>query len=69
MMRTFIIICGMLCIFTSTSCATVVVKQPKRVVVKRPATYKIVRVKGRKYYVWNGRYHRKTRKGYVFVKL
>ncbi len=60
----------MLFILTSTSCATSVVSKPQKVVVvKRPAKYKVVRVKGKKYYVWNGRYHRKTRKGYVVVKL
>lgn len=60
----------MLCILTSTSCATRVVNQPEKVVVvKRPVKYKVVRIKGKKYYRWNGQYHRKTKRGYVVVKL
>ncbi len=69
-MRIFLVFFGLLFALTTTSCATRVVKQPKKVVVvKRPAKYKVVRVKGKKYYLWNGRYHRKTRRGFVVVKL
>ncbi len=55
-----------------TSCATRVrAKTPAKVVVvkKRPANYKIVRVKGKRYYFWNGKHYKKTRKGYVIVKV
>lgn len=55
---------------TSISCATKVVNQPEKVVVvKRPSKYEVVRIKGRKYYKWNGHYHRKTKRGFVVVKL
>ena len=54
-----------------TSCATRVVSSPANTVtiVKRPPQYKTVRVNGNRYYVWNGRYHKKTRKGYVVVRI
>jgi len=71
-MRHLIVMLGILLLLGSTSCATStrVVHQPKKVVVvKRPAKYKVVRVKGKRYYYWNGRYHKRTRKGFVLVKF
>ena len=61
-------------VFSLSSCATRVVtpsaKQTNVVVVKKtPKNYRIVRVKGKKYYYWNGNYHRKTRAGYTVVKI
>jgi len=55
-----------------SSCASrVVVKQPATVTVvtKLPKQYKIVRVKGKRYYFFNGKHYRKTRSGYVVVKV
>ncbi|WP_439152113.1 DUF6515 family protein [Winogradskyella sp.] len=55
-----------------TSCATrVVVKQPASVTVvkKLPRPYKVVRVKGKRYYFFNGKHYRKTRNGYVIVRV
>jgi len=55
-----------------SSCATrVVVKQPASVTVvkKLPRQYKVVRVKGKRYYFFNGRHYRKTRNGYVVVRV
>jgi hypothetical protein len=55
-----------------TSCATrVVVKQPASVTVvkKLPRQYKVVRVKGKRYYFFNGKHYRKTRNGYVIVRV
>lgn len=34
-----------------------------------PKNHKIVVVKGKRYYYWNGKYHRKTRRGFVIVRL
>ncbi len=71
-MRVLLMVLMMSFCLMSTSCARrVVVKQPNKkvVIVKRPAKYKVVRVNGRKYYVWNGRYHRKTSRGYVVVRV
>jgi hypothetical protein len=45
---------------TSPSTQVVIVK-------KAPNSHKIVRVNGKRYYVWNGKYHRKTKNGYVVV--
>lgn len=57
---------------SAKSCARhVVVKQPATVTVvkKLPSQYKIVRVNGKRYYVFNGRHHRKTRNGFVVVRV
>ncbi len=62
-------------IFTLSSCATRVVTTtaaPKTnvvVVKKAPRNHKVVIVKGKRYYRWNGKYHRKTARGYVVVNL
>ncbi|WP_299363854.1 DUF6515 family protein [Winogradskyella sp.] len=55
-----------------SSCARrVVVTQPASVTVvkKLPRQYKIVRVNGKRYYFFNGRHYRKTRNGYVVVRV
>lgn len=55
-----------------SSCASrVVVKQPATVTVvkKLPRQYKVVRVKGKRYYFFNGKHYRKTRNGYVVVRV
>ncbi|WP_411893920.1 DUF6515 family protein [Winogradskyella sp. A2] len=57
---------------STTSCARqVVVKQPATVTVvkKLPRQYKIVLVNGKRYYFFNGRHHRKTRGGFVVVRV
>ncbi|WP_391594328.1 DUF6515 family protein [Winogradskyella sp.] len=54
------------------SCARrVIVKQPTSVTVvkKLPQQYKIVKIKGKRYYYSNGKHYRKTNRGYVFVKI
>ncbi|AUP79336.1 hypothetical protein C1H87_11705 [Flavivirga eckloniae] len=56
-----------------TSCATRthVVTKPNRVTVVKtaPKHYKIVNVRGKRYYFWNGNHYRKTRRGYVLVRV
>ncbi len=58
-----------------TSCVTrtrVVTKPaPANVTIVKtaPRHYKIVTVRGKRYYFWNGKHYRKTRKGYVFVRV
>ena len=58
--------------FVLSSCATrIVTSTPstKVVVVKKaPTHHKIVVIKGKPYYRWNGKYHRKTHRGYIVVK-
>lgn len=57
----------------TTSCATRVVTRPAAttvtVVKTRPENYKIVKVRGKRYYTWNGNHYRKTRNGYVIVRF
>ncbi len=59
--------------FLFTSCATrVVAPAPTTKVVlvkKAPRHHKVVVVKGKHYYYWNGKHHRKTHRGYVFVRI
>ena len=57
--------------FLFISCATRVettIPSNNVVIIKKaPKSHKVIRVKGKRYYVWNGKYHRKTKKGYVVV--
>ena len=57
--------------FLFISCATKVetsIPSSNVVIIKKaPKSHKIVRVNGNRYYVWNGKYHRKTKKGYIVV--
>lgn len=70
MKNTLQIIAILFILFTVTSCAT---RQPttKRVAVIKvaPKGHKIINVKGKRYYKWNNTHYRKTRKGYVVVRL
>ena len=70
-MRTFITFLSVLFLLNLTSCATrVAVRPAKTVVIKTPPKhYKIVKVKGKRYYFWNGKHYKKTRKGYVIVRV
>lgn len=73
-MKSMLIILGLSCYMLAfTSCATrVVTAAPATKVVviqKVPAKHKVVVVKGKRYYAWNGNHYRKTRRGYVLVKL
>ncbi|MFD1161275.1 MULTISPECIES: DUF6515 family protein [Hwangdonia] len=70
-MRTSVILFSVLFMLSATSCATYVETRPAKVTVikKAPKHYKIVRVKGKRYYFWNGNHYRKTRKGFVIVRV
>jgi len=70
-MRHLLIIIGLLFAMSFTSCASrVVVTTPRTKVIKvAPKHHKIVIVKGKRYYYWNGRHYRKTNKGYVVIKI
>lgn len=56
-----------------TSCVTrVQTKQAyktAKIVKVAPKGHKIVHVKGKRYYKWNNQHYRKTRKGYVAIRL
>ena len=70
-MRTLIIIIGLIFAMSFTSCASrVIVTTPNTRIVKvAPKHHKIVIVKGKRYYFWNGHHYRKTKKGYVVVRV
>lgn len=70
-MRTLIIIIGFMFAMTFTSCATHVSVRPAHINVIKvaPKHHKIVVVKGKRYYYWNGRHYKKTGKGYIVVKV
>jgi hypothetical protein len=40
-----------------------------KVVKVAPKNHKTVIIKGKRYYFWNGRHYKKTRKGYVVVRV
>ncbi|WP_299523406.1 DUF6515 family protein [Winogradskyella sp.] len=73
MMRILIYTLVFVFALSTSSCARrVVVTQPATsvtVVKKLPRQYKIVRVNGKRYYFFNGRHYRKTRNGYVVVRV
>ncbi len=70
-MRTLIVIALMFLFLNTTSCATHVATRSNEVTVIKtpPRHYTVVKVKGVKYHFWNGNHYRKTRKGYVYVKI
>ncbi len=67
------ILSGVALLLLSSSCVTTVRPahiHTKTIVVKKaPKHRKIVYVKGHKYYIWGGKHYKKSRKGYVYVKL
>ena len=68
------IIVPLLFVFVLSACASrTVVRHPKKnkvtVVKVAPRGHKVVYVKGARYYKWNGKHYRKTRNGYVLVRL
>lgn len=71
-MKTLVLLVALIT-FTLGSCATRVVHTTpatSTLVVKTPPrNYKVVRVKGKRYYKWNGKHYKKTRRGYVIVTL
>lgn len=72
-MRTFVILISAFLVFSATSCATHVTTRPKvakvTIVKTPPRNYKIVKVKGKRYYFWNGNHYVKTRRGYVITRV
>ena len=70
-MRHFLFILGLIFTLSLTSCATrVAVRTPHKTVVKvAPKHHKIVIVKGKRYYFWNGKHYKKTKRGFVLVRV
>ena len=70
-MRRFVILISIFFLFNLSSCATHVATEPAQVTIvkKAPRNHKIVTVKGKRYYFWNGNYYKKTRRGFVLVNI
>jgi hypothetical protein len=70
-MKVYVITLFSLLIIGLSSCAQRVASpSTNRVVIKnRPTVYKVVKVKGKRYYFWNGNHYRKTKNGYVLVRF
>lgn len=70
-MKTFITLLLAIGLLSFNSCARRVIVTPSTVnVVKTPPKhYKVVRLKGKRYYFWNGKHYKKTRRGYVVVRV
>ncbi|WP_084696416.1 DUF6515 family protein [Maribacter thermophilus] len=70
-MRHFVILISAFFLFNLSSCATHVATEPAQVTIvkKAPRNHKVVIVKGKRYYFWNGNHYRKTRRGYILVHV
>lgn len=70
-MRTSVFILSLMLVLSISSCATHVVSRPADLVIVKtpPKHYKIVKVKGQRYYFWNGRHYKKTKRGFVVVRV
>lgn len=71
-MRAFVFIVSLIFAIHLSSCATRVVTRPRSnttIIKTLPKQYKIVRVKGQPYYYFKGQHYRKTRQGYILVRL
>lgn len=72
-MKTFIYaIAFILFTVSSISCITRVHRKPvhktTKVVRIAPKGHKVIYVKGNKYYKWNNKHYRKTKRGFVVVR-
>jgi hypothetical protein len=70
-MRAFTMLCLISGLFLC-SCArpVVVAKTESATVVKTlPRNYKLVKINGQRYYYFNGRHYKKTRNGYVLIRI
>jgi len=71
-MKNLLILLGLIFFLSLNSCARrVVLRQPANVTVvnKLPRNHKVVRINGKRYYVWNGKRYSKTKNGYVIVNI
>ena len=70
-MRTLVVFLFVCVYLNFNSCVVHTKAEPTKVVVVKtpPKHYKIVKVKGKRYYFWNGKHYKKTRKGYIVVRV
>ncbi|MDH3382049.1 MAG: hypothetical protein OEL54_05050 [Flavobacteriaceae bacterium] len=66
----FTLVMGVL--LTTSSCVVTYrhMSPPHVVMVKyRPTHYKVVKIKGKKYYHWDNNHYRKVRGGYILIRF
>lgn len=70
-MRTLLIIIGFVFTITFTSCATRIAVQSPNVKLVKVAQkhHKIVVIKGKRYYFLNSHHYRKTKKGFIIMRI
>ncbi len=70
-MRTLIVLLSAFFILSLSSCVTHVRATSTKVVVVKtpPKHHKVVQIKGKRYYFWNGKHYKRTREGYVVVRV
>ncbi len=71
-MKTILYMTGIVCLLFLSSCATKVKTKPSNnnvtVVKVAPRGYKVVYIKGKKYYTWNGNRKKKKKRGYIVIR-
>lgn len=71
-MKRIVAIAFLMLALSLQSCAVKRVERnrPNVVVIKKaPRNYRVVVIKNKRYYSWGGNYYRKTRRGYVLVRV
>lgn len=72
-MKTFFILLMMVfTLSTTSSCIVHLGHRPPAdvmVIKTKPDHYKVVKVKGKKYYHWNNNHHQRVRGGYIMIRL
>jgi hypothetical protein len=61
--------CAMLLLGNSCVVHTRPVATNTVIIKKAPRNHRVVIIKGKRYYTWNGKHYRKTKRGYVFIKV
>jgi uncharacterized protein with PIN domain len=70
-MRTLIVLLSAFFILSLSSCVTHVRATPTKIVFIKtpPKHHKVVQIKGKRYYFWNGKHYKRTREGYVVIRV
>ncbi len=70
-MKSLLIIIGLVFTITLTSCTSRIEVQSSRYTVVKvaPKNHKVVIIKGKRFYFWNGRHYKKTGRGYIVVRV
>ena len=71
MKKVFIAVLALFFVLSFSSCTTTVRPAHQHVVYVKhvPKKHRVVYINGQKYYKWNGKHHRKTRRGYIVVNI